>query len=258
MAQLIRSAKSGSDWTEYELIAFNIVIQDVDVATFFGAPQLPPTTASPVLLNNVLRPAPAAVISKEDRLFFTYLDGANTDEEAAVDDFTCHILRMLDFDDNNKLIATRRELSFTMCGTRVRAEADIAILDNTQYSLVVQEDKRSTAFDGPEPRLIAAAIAAFVENGYRRLSSLPQKTFPAITMVGPCPFFYKIPVTEALVNALVTAQYPTQPTIVQRLVPPVPDISSYRRHGMNLLENRGIAFQCFEAMRGLLEGWVFC
>ena len=110
----------------------------------------------------------------------------------------------------------------------------------------------STVTDEPKPQLIAETIAAFVENNSRRVHPLPQQTFPAITMVGPCPIFYKIPVTQALVDALITAQYPTQPTIVQRLVPPVPDPISYGRRGMNPLENRGIVFQCLEAMRGLL------
>lgn len=69
-----------------------------------------------------------------------------------------------------------------------------------------------------------------------------QQTFPAITIVGPCPIFYKIPVTQALVDTLITAQYPKQPTIVQRLVPPVPYPDLYSRHGLNPLENRAIVF----------------
>ena len=143
MAQLIRSAKSGNKWTDKDLFAFNIVIQDVDVATFFGVPHLPPTTISPTVLNNALQPAPPAVITKEDCLFFNYLQRANIAQEASVDDFAAHILRMLNFDDNNRLIATMRQLSFTMCGTHVQAKADIAIMENTQYLLMVQEDKVS-------------------------------------------------------------------------------------------------------------------
>ena len=143
MAELIRSAKSGSDWTDYELFAFNIVIQNVDVETFFGTPHLPPTTISPVVLNNALQPAPPAVISKEDRLFFKYLDRANIGEESDVHDFAGHILRMLNFDDNDRWIASRRDMTFTMCGTRVWAKADTAVLDNVEYSLMVQEDKVS-------------------------------------------------------------------------------------------------------------------
>ena len=112
--------------------------------------------------------------------------------------------------------------------------------------------QRTTVIDEPKPQLIAEAIAAFIENNRLRVPPLPQQTFPAITMVGPCPIFYKIPVAQALVDDLIAGHYPAQPTIVQRLVPPVPDPNSYRRHGMNLLQNRGIAFQCLEAMLGLL------
>ncbi|KAF9442657.1 hypothetical protein P691DRAFT_764984 [Macrolepiota fuliginosa MF-IS2] len=152
---------------------------------FFGTPQLPPTTISPVILNNILQPAPPAVISKEDCLFFEYLHHANVGEKAAVDDFTCHILRMLNFDDNNKLIATKRELTFTMCGIRVQAMADIVILDGSQYSFIVQGDKHTPVIDEPRPQLIAAAIAAFVENKGCHIFSLPQQTFLAIIMTGP-------------------------------------------------------------------------
>jgi len=141
MAHFIRSAKSGSDWTENELFAFNIVIQDVDVATFFGFPHFPPTTVSPVILNNALQPD--LPISKDDRLFFQYLERANIGEEATVNDFAGHILRMLNFDDEGRLIATKRELSFTMCGTRVWAEADITVMDNAEYSLMMQGGKVS-------------------------------------------------------------------------------------------------------------------
>lgn len=92
-----------------------------------------------------------------------------------------------------------------MCGTRVWVKADIAILNDAEYSLMVQEDKvscrwimaltslqRTTVTDEPKPQLIAEAIAAFVENNRLRVPPLPQQTFPAITMVGPCPIFYKI------------------------------------------------------------------
>lgn len=106
--------------------------------------------------------------------------------------------------------------------------------------------------DEPIPQLVAEAVAAFVENSRLRWRPLAQQTLPAITMVGARPIFYKIPVTQALVSALITAQYPAQPTIVQRLVPPVPDEDAYMIHGMNPLPDRLIVFQCLEAMRALL------
>ena len=140
MTHFSRSTKSGSDWTENELFAFNIIIQDVDIATFFRVPHLPPTTVFPVILDNALQPD--FPISKDDRLFFQYLERANIGEEATVDDFVGHILRMLNFDEG-RLIASKRELSFTTCGTRVWAKADITVMDNAEYSLMMQEDKVS-------------------------------------------------------------------------------------------------------------------
>ena len=44
MANLIRTAKSSSDWTAYELKAYNIEIVPQDKAQFFGAADLPDPT----------------------------------------------------------------------------------------------------------------------------------------------------------------------------------------------------------------------
>ncbi|KAF9065411.1 hypothetical protein BDP27DRAFT_1269355 [Rhodocollybia butyracea] len=71
-------------------------------------------------------------------------------------------------------------------------------------------------------------------------------------MVGPRPIFYKVPVTQDLVSYLSTGQYPSQPTIVQRLVPPVADKEAYMVHGMNPLADRRVVFRCLKAMGALL------
>ncbi|KZT20547.1 hypothetical protein NEOLEDRAFT_1075491, partial [Neolentinus lepideus HHB14362 ss-1] len=70
-----------------------------------------------------------------------------------------------------------------------------------------------------------------------------------ITMIGTSPTFYKMPVSEDLFTAVVSGQYPATPTTVERLVPPVPDLSTYRMQGMKPLVNRRVVFQCFEAFR---------
>ncbi|KIL61142.1 hypothetical protein M378DRAFT_55610, partial [Amanita muscaria Koide BX008] len=64
--------------------------------------------------------------------------------------------------------------------------------------------------------------------------------------------FYKIPITQALITAVITAQYPAQPAIVQRFVPPVANPIHYARDGMRPLGNRLIVFRCLEAMRALM------
>jgi hypothetical protein len=47
MANTIRSAKSGSDWTAIELAAYNIRAKLQDVTTFFGTPRLPDPVLTP-------------------------------------------------------------------------------------------------------------------------------------------------------------------------------------------------------------------
>ncbi|KAF8170431.1 hypothetical protein BJ912DRAFT_137102 [Pholiota molesta] len=55
MADLIRSAKQDSEWTQHEIHAFNIeLIQTVDVPSFFNITELPTAAVSDVILNNVV------------------------------------------------------------------------------------------------------------------------------------------------------------------------------------------------------------
>jgi hypothetical protein len=101
MANIIRSARSGSDWSENELVAFNIRIDTVDAATFFGNASLPPPSVSPVILNHIRMPA--GPLAKTDWQFFQYLRHAST----RVDDFAAFILRLLGYDDSERLIIQR-------------------------------------------------------------------------------------------------------------------------------------------------------
>ena len=146
MAKVILSAtrKSGSDWTENELHAFKIRVASVGTAQFFGNTVLPPAAISPAILNHAhMPPGP---ISKDDRLFFEYLTDAersSSSEESAVDDFAAHILRMLDYDNQDRRIRTRKEIPFIMSGCRVDAKTDVCVMDRADYLLLVQEDKVS-------------------------------------------------------------------------------------------------------------------
>ena len=104
---------------ENELHAFNIWVASVGTAQFFGNTVLPPAAISPVILNNVQMPP--GLISKDDCLFFDYLTDAERSslEESAVDDFAAHILRMLDYDDQDHRIRTRKEIPFIMSGCHI-------------------------------------------------------------------------------------------------------------------------------------------
>ena len=71
-------------------------------------------------------------------------------------------------------------------------------------------------------------------------------------MCGSAPTLYKIPVTQELLVAVENGQFPLAPTIVQRFYPRGPEQIIYNSLGMQDLENRRLAFQCFEALRQLL------
>ena len=53
MANLIRRAKSGSDWTDNDLAAYNITVVGQDTATFFCRPASPQPALNPELLTHL-------------------------------------------------------------------------------------------------------------------------------------------------------------------------------------------------------------
>ncbi|KAJ7082378.1 hypothetical protein B0H15DRAFT_852732 [Mycena belliarum] len=256
MSQIILSAKSGSDWTENELAALKITISALEPADFFGGP-LPLPGVDPILLDNLERPA--AQISKDNRLFFRYLEDASSrfpsgpPAESAVDDFAAFLLGMLDYDEPERVVHQRLEIGFVMCGQKVGANPDIVIMDAEDYILLVQQDKRHLSSDTAEPQLIAEAVAAYYANNSRRravgLEPVTSKVFAGIVLLGTAPIFYQIPISSELVTAIARAQHPQNPTIVKKLVPPVPHLHKYLRDGMVLLENRRIVFQCLTAFK---------
>ncbi|KAJ7057881.1 hypothetical protein C8F01DRAFT_1151431 [Mycena amicta] len=254
------TAKSGRDWTEYDLLALNITISLVDSTSFFGAP-LPASPVDPIILNHCKRPP--GPISKQNRLFFRYLMDANSflcgpSAETLVGDFAAFLFRMLDYDEPERVVRQRPNIRFMMCGKYLDAEPDIVITDGDDFILLVQEDKRplSPARDCAEAELIAEAVAAFSANNKQRIDSgltpLTSKVVAGIVMVGTAPMFYKIPISSELVTAIATAQYPPNVTTVSKFIPPVPDIRSYISEGMDPLENRQVVFQCLEAFKQFL------
>ena len=90
-------------------------------------------------------------------------------------------------------------------------------------------------------------------NNFRRSQSglppLEKQVMPGIIMIGTAPIFYHITVTAALIDALVTSNYPVEPTIVLKCIPPVPNPAKYTIQGIRPLENRRVVFQCLEAFK---------
>jgi len=256
MAAIIRSAKSGSDWTTNDLRAYNINVVNEDIITFFGIDQLPPPPVRQAILTNLDYPA-NGLPDREDRLFFDYMHYAMLTppgEESAVDDFAAHILSMLQYDEPDRVIRQRKDIPLFTCGSDMHAKTDVCVMDRRSgIILLVQEDKRYLEGGDPEPQLLAEAVAAFqFHNRQLRLAGQPiinAKVIPGIIMIGTAPIFYKIHVTAALIECIETAQYPAQVTIMRKLVPPVQRPLELQEEGMRPLDSRAVVFSCFEAFR---------
>ena len=161
------------------------------------------------------------------------------------------LLEKLGYASGFRIILTRHSLPLLICGSNCNAQTDVCICDENNILLLVQEDKRLDNVVDPEPHLIAEAIAAYQRNNRTRqrelhLPILEEIMFPAITLVGTFPTFYKIKVTAMLNDAVVTGRYPAVETIVFRHIPRLPRRNS---EGMKPLDNRSVIIRYLEAFR---------
>jgi hypothetical protein len=104
----------------------------------------------------------------------------------------------------------------------------------------------------PETQLIAKAIAVYDHNQRLSHGQVQQTFVPAILFRGSALFFYKIPVTDELRNAVTIGTPVTRPITIQRFRPPVSVPSSYETMGMTVLENRKRMIQALQAMKELV------
>ena len=73
---------------------------------------------------------------------------------------------------------------------------------------------------------------------------MERQVILAIVMVGSAPIFYRIVVTAALLDTLVTSTYPAEPTTILKYIPLVPNHGQYTiGQGMQPSENHHIVFQ---------------
>jgi hypothetical protein len=249
MATLTRSKKSGSQWTINDLCAYNITVTTQNVANFFGIPTLPQPSVNQVILNNEKYPSDG-IADRDDRTFFFHLERVMELEEESAN-FTAHLLGLLGYEVDNRFVHQRKDIPFFVCGGKTHAQTDVSLVDrNRGIHLVIQEDKSHLKGMDPEPQLIAEAIAAYQYNMKRiGLPTIQAKMIPGIIMAGSTPTFYKIPITQDLVDAVETGQYPEKPTIVHKLIPPVADLNQLFQDGMRPLNNRAIIIRCFEAFK---------
>lgn len=259
MANIIRSAKSGSDWTANDLLAYNIRVSSQSPDNFYGIP-LPPAGLSnldPYLVSGTLS---TQGLSDETYRLLQYLDlasRANAGHESAVNDFTREILRVLGYERRGLLLRSRYAIPLLICGDpNQSAQTDVCLIHGSStILLVVQEYKATISTRDPEPQVIAEAIATFQCNNRTRArldqSELDSMTIPCITMIGTRPIFYLVPVTRELSEAVATAQCPLSPTVVKKCV--VASNSGRLSEGMETPDFRQLALRHYTAFRTLAE-----
>ncbi|KAF7371980.1 hypothetical protein MVEN_00056000 [Mycena venus] len=237
MADLIRSAKSGSDWTENDLHAYHIRVVYQDAATFFQipGPGLPaPAVQHPAVLT---LSGPATATDASVYQFLRTMDLAMLPvdaEESAVDDFAVLLLQELGY--------VPMCVSSTMAG----------------FYFWCRRTNGTQMEENPVPQLVAEAIAAFHSNNVTReqtlgLPPLPSKVVPGITMKGTSPIFFKLPISQELVSAVIGGVYPATETIVQAHLPAIPRPAERLNEGMKPQDNRLIIMSCYEAFKHVDE-----
>ncbi|KAF8799454.1 hypothetical protein BYT27DRAFT_7263917 [Phlegmacium glaucopus] len=226
MANALRSAKSGSDWSRSELLAYNITISSVTPNQFFqhGAD---PRRRIPRYLDIV----------------------TNATQESAMDDFAAYTLGLLGFNECKTLVRTRYVISLTICSdadTRA-TQTECLLRRPTLVLLVLVEDKTISNRTDAEAQVVAEAIAAFQSNNMKRgdsgLPLLNSMTIPCITMSGTRPAFYPVPVTQDLSNAVILGCYAATQTQVSKCVT-VGTHAQHANEGMGDTEYRKLALKC--------------
>ncbi|KAK7443523.1 NADH dehydrogenase [ubiquinone] flavoprotein 1, mitochondrial [Stygiomarasmius scandens] len=232
MSDLTRTAKSGSDWSVYELTAYNITVHTQPSIDFLGPghePSAPLDNLDPLFVSGTLDEAELAESDFTFRLF-QYLKFAtkiNVGQASAINDLVRELLRLLGYEERGLLFRSNYAIPLLICSNSESCDAqtDICLVRGGTILLII---KIVLGLGDPSygPQVIAAAIAAFQQNnrtrGERGLQRLDKMVIPCVVMIGTRPVFYKVPVTKELSDAVAVGHYPAETTFVDNcyVVPP--------------------------------------
>ncbi|KAG6823877.1 hypothetical protein H0H92_008772 [Tricholoma furcatifolium] len=260
MANLLRTAKSGSRWTQHDLDSYKIDVKEIPYDDFFpGQLSAYPSIQDldPDLLTSEVTDNPAD-IPEGVRDFFAYLrlSMIYRSHETLIDDLMRETLRHTGYnrrnDHNATLLNTGFITSLLVVGDASRAaQTDVSLMhQRTLILLLVVENKTVTNPANPEPQVIAEAIAAFQHNNERRrkldLPTLENMTIPCMTIIGSRPTFYIVPVTGKLNQAVAAGSEPADRTEVRRC-----DVGTSALGSTS--GDRSFTLTAFVAFRGLAE-----
>jgi hypothetical protein len=245
------SAKPGNNWAKEEMFVFKITLESQDSATFFGVDPLPDPVNIPAAILTDLLPNEGTQ-DRETYRFLRLMEQAmrSAPTESAVIDFAQAVLQLMHYDDPGFIVRSHVDLPFPMCGGKYYAQTDLCVVDKHEVLLVFKEDAAYS-----EAQLVADAIAAFYLNnrlrGENHLPILKSRIMAGMTMCGTLPMFYKIPITQDLVDCVLMGLEPMTETKVLKHVPLFPDRFI---NGMPPLGNRLLALKCYDAFKAFVFG----
>src|ERR1700761_6011924 len=230
MAHLLeRTAKASNEWTQLDLLAYNIVVIPQDFDTFFNpSPEddLKALQRTSSISSEIWTTESAEKMKNDDnytlmRLMELVHNHPITGIPSSPSiDFTTHLLRVTGYTTRHNLIRTREQIPFLICRQQRHAMMDVCILDeHNEILLIVLEDKRhypSSPPGDPEAQAIAASIAVFQYTAelHRTTLGLPpliEKTVPCIIMRGSSPIFYRVPISAELSRCVEMGEHPRPP-----------------------------------------------
>ena len=227
MANVIRSAKSGTHWGGCELLAYNITISPVTPHEFFFPLDPLPTLPLNFINPSILNAAPDGDHEHLSNAISNYLGylslASKPTQDSVIDNFAAETLKLLGFNGHNTFVMMGFTVPFVICGDNdAVAEIDVCLLHRTSLILLVLINNKTVLNEpDPEAQVVAQAIATFQFNNRKRgeygLPPLETMTIPCITMAGTRPTFYLVPVTRGLINAIHLGEYPrlTQTQVVK-------------------------------------------
>ena len=255
MANITWSAKSGSDWTNNELVMYNIIIKSIPPSKFFPTPDLLLDLINPAILNP---PAGATdpAISNVTTEFLGYLNlTARATQENFIDDFTAETLELLGFNKYGTTVSTHYIIPLTICGeANHTAQTGVCVIHHPTFILLVLiKDKVPNNRSDAEAQVIAEAIATFQFNNRKHKE---HGLDPLGTMTDTFPTFFLVPVTLELSNAAITGQYPKIPTQVLCCATALTHLWGTST-GMEDTKYRKLALKRFPAFKTLAKNhWV--
>ena len=257
MSSLARVPKSGRNWTQYDLSAYNIKVVSVGEREFFGgiANTIPAGVKRGFLEHDVT----TVTLPEDAEEILGHLSLANWTaglKQSAVHDFAKELLKESGYRIKARLIRTKHHIPLFVLGNNRFSQTDVSIIriKREELLMLLQESKPLSLTEDAESQVIAQAIAAFqVNNRIRRdygHNLLDRMVFPCISMCGTYPNFYLVPVTMNLSDCVSEVTYPSDRTLVLRHIPMV---SRRETDTMVYLRDKIKILQCLEAFKKFVD-----